>query len=153
MCRQNVDPTSLVYITKSEEEKGDTEMKSQRLPTKEEILIQLISEKKDGKFIVYSSSDETFSKIKMEFIQNEIRYTEVKGSINTVNRNLERFRAGEIQVVFINSRHNAAGIDLVEATDIILYHEMNMTTTTQIVGRGNRIGRTIPLNVHYLHYV
>ena len=54
------------------------------------------------------------------------------------------------QVIFLNSKYNGAGINLQEATDIILYHEMNFNTETQIIGRANRIGRKIPLNVHHL---
>ena len=51
---------------------------------------------------------------------------------------------------FLNSRNNGAGINLQECTDIILYHRMEDSTTTQILGRANRIGRTEELNVHHL---
>ena len=37
-----------------------------------------------------------------------------------------------------------------EATDIILYHEMNDNFVTQVIGRANRIGRTESLTVHHL---
>jgi len=39
---------------------------------------------------------------------------------------------------------------LQEATDIILYHEMSKNTQNQIIGRANRIGRLVSLNVHHL---
>ena len=41
----------------------------------------------------------------------------------------------------LNYINNGAGINLQEATDIILYHEMNEDLSTQIIGRANRIGR------------
>ena len=36
------------------------------------------------------------------------------------------------------------------ASDIIIYHEMNIELETQIIGRAQRIGRSEPLNVYYL---
>ena len=60
------------------------------------------------------------------------------------------FKNGKIQVIFLNSKNNGAGINLQEATDIILYHEMNENIIKQIIGRANRIGRTDKLFVHHL---
>ena len=65
-------------------------------------------------------------------------------------RNIERFRNAEVNVVFLNSRTDSSGINMQETTDIILYHTMNDTTTKQIIGRANRIGRKLPLVVHHL---
>ena len=53
-------------------------------------------------------------------------------------------------MIFLNSNFNGAGINLQEATDIILYHEMPLNVQNQIIGRANRIGRTEALNVHHL---
>ena len=53
-------------------------------------------------------------------------------------------------MIFLNSNCNGAGINLQEATDIILYHKMTETTQNQIIGRANRIGRLECLNVHHL---
>ena len=53
-------------------------------------------------------------------------------------------------MIFLNSRFNGAGINLQEASDIILYHEMDSSTQQQIIGRANRIGRTKQLNVHHI---
>jgi SNF2 family DNA or RNA helicase len=63
---------------------------------------------------------------------------------------LNSFKTGETEVIFLNSRYCCAGINLQDATDIILYHEMNFNAETQIIGRANRIGRKVSLNVHHL---
>ena len=65
-------------------------------------------------------------------------------------KNIYAFKTGEINVLFLNSKNNGAGINLQEATDIILYHKMNENLETQILGRANRIGRDIELKVHHL---
>jgi SNF2 family DNA or RNA helicase len=82
--------------------------------------------------------------------ENHIKFVEIKGSIKTREKNLELFRTGKTNVIFLNSNYNGAGINLTEATDIILFHEMNSYTENQIVGRANRIGRSHPLSVHHL---
>ena len=43
-----------------------------------------------------------------------------------------------------------AGINLQEATDIIMYHSISSEHRRQIIGRANRIGRTCELTVHNL---
>ena len=43
-------------------------------------------------------------------------------------------------------------INLENSSDIVLYHSMNKDTTTQIIGRGQRPGRTDTLNVWNLCY-
>ena len=52
----------------------------------------------------------------------------------------------------LNADFCAAGINLENATDIVFYHMMSTTKTTQIIGRGQRPGRTQALNVWKLCY-
>ena len=74
----------------------------------------------------------------------------MQGRVETRHRKIKCFKDGKIQVIFLNSKNNGAGINLQEATDIILYHEMNTNIIKQIIGRANRIGRTKKLIVHHL---
>jgi len=60
------------------------------------------------------------------------------------------FKDGKLKVIFLNSSFDGAGLNLQEATDIILYHDMPPHTQSQIIGRANRIGRQLPLHVHHL---
>ena len=75
---------------------------------------------------------------------------EIKGHLTTIQKNLDYFKSGKIKVLFLNSNTSAAGINLQETTDIILYHKMSFNNENQIIGRANRIGRNINLNVHHL---
>jgi hypothetical protein len=47
---------------------------------------------------------------------------------------------------------NGYGINMVDLTDIIFLNKLNISMETQIIGRGNRCGRIIPLNVHKIYY-
>ena len=82
--------------------------------------------------------------------ENKIQFVEIKGYSTTRKQNIDKFKHGDTQVIFLNSNFNGAGINLQEATDIILYHEMSTTKQKQLLGRAKRIGRTETLQVHHL---
>lgn len=149
MCRRDIKNDELVYITtdKENKEKPIDEIKTM---TKEETIIDIISKKKDGHFIIFSDWNETFEVIRNVLKENKIKFVEVKGSVKTRNRALKKYREGKVNVVFLNSKYNGSGINMQETTDIVMYHQMGEQTKTQILGRANRIGRKVPLQVHHL---
>jgi hypothetical protein len=53
-------------------------------------------------------------------------------------------------VLGLNALNYGSGINLQMATDIIIYHELNIELETQVIGRAQRLGRTSSLNVYYL---
>jgi SNF2 family DNA or RNA helicase len=148
LCRKAINRSELVYIDKDKQYVKPVE--EQKNKTKEQTIIHLIQENKDGRFIVFSDWDESFNAIREVLKANKIDFVEIKGSITTRTKKIEKFRNGEVNVVFLNSKTDSSGINMQETTDIILYHAMNEGTTKQIIGRANRIGRKIPLKVHHL---
>ena len=153
LCRKKVETSDIIYIDNdnndNDNDNNDNKEKK-RDKTKIETIIDLICNNKEGKFIIFSSYDETFNIIRNSLNQTNISFTEIQGKISTRKRKIESFKKGKIKVLFLNSKYNGAGINLQEATDIILYHEMNKDLQTQVVGRSNRIGRTTKLNIHHL---
>jgi hypothetical protein len=146
-CRANVTIKNLVYIVDKEEKE---EEKEKELPTKEKVIIDLLQ--KDGKFILFSSYDETFKSIQDLLYANHIRFCEIKGSMKSMEGNIQKFKNGEIKVIFLNSKFHGAGLNLQEATDVIIYHKMEDNLLRQVLGRANRIGRKESLQVHHLIY-
>lgn len=149
LCRQQVNTTDLIYITSEEQKNSNVQNK---LQTKENTVVDIIKKKKTGKFIIFSSFNETFNQIKNVLQGNNISFLEIKGTINVLSKRLQQFKEGKIQVIFLNSKYNGTGLNLQEATDVIIYHQMSDDILTQILGRPNRIGRTEPLQVHHLFY-
>jgi hypothetical protein len=149
LCRNIVDTKDLIIETSIKEEKKDISNEPTIL-TKENQIIKLITSNKEGKFIVYSAHDNSFIPIRNILREYNIEYYEIKGNTQSRHTYLENYRNGNVKVLFLNSLIESAGINLVETTDIIIYHEMSESTLTQIKGRANRIGRKIPLNVHHL---
>lgn len=149
-CRVEIDHKQLVYIDNKETETDENQIIKNTKMTKIEKIIDIITQNKNGKFIVFSDYDSTFYPICDALEENQIEYVQVKGTIKNREKNLEAFRNGDTSVIFLNSTTDGSGINLSESTDIILCHKMDKSTEHQIVGRALRIGRTLPLNVHYL---
>ena len=146
ICRRPVRDEELTYIVTNGEGKN---FEKERNMTKEETIINIISGKK-GRFIIFSDWDETFDTIRSVLKENKIKFAEIKGSIKSCTKALEKYKEGKINVIFLNSKYNSSGINMQETTDIILYHQMGEDSKTQILGRANRIGRQTPLQVHHL---
>jgi len=154
LCRNNTDPKELIFAKTSreyeEEAKHEDESKEEIIPTKENTVVEIISKNPKNKYIIFSMWNGTFNKIRNILTNNDIEYIEIKGSVDKRKRHLDKFRNGNIPVIFLNADNNGYGLNLQDVSDIIIYHEMNVDTTNQILGRVNRIGRTTPVNVHHL---
>ena len=118
--------------------------------TKIDKIIELIKNKINGKFLIYSEHSETFYPISKALSDNNIQYLQIKGNIKTREKHIEMFKNGKISIIFLNSNDDCAGINLQETTDIILYHAMSDPIEKQIIGRAARIGRENELYVHHL---
>jgi len=151
LCRVEIDNKKLIYIKTNENESKSKVIERKILNmTKLETIVDIIKKSKYGKFLIFSDHDRSFNSIMILLEENNITCTQIRGNVKTIEEKIRSFKKGDIQVIFLNSKYNGAGLNLQEATDIILYHEMNFNVETQILGRANRIGRKIPLNVHHL---
>ena len=150
-CRTTIKLQDLIYVSTSKEVSRDNNEPKITLPqTKIEKVIELVQSNKPGKFLIFSTYDASFEPICRVLQENKVTYALLKGSSKTRQRNIDRFKAGEIRVIFLNSDFNGAGINLQETTDLILYHRMSHVARRQIIGRAERIGRREPLRVHHL---
>ena len=152
LCREHIIDNTLIHITKEKEDESDNrEIPSKRKFTKPEMVVKIIENNKNGKFIIFSDYDTSFEKVKNIMRNTKISYAELKGHSTTINKKITEFKNGKLQVLYLNSNYNGAGINLQEATDIIFYHTYtNDNITKQIIGRANRIGREGELFVHTL---
>jgi hypothetical protein len=161
LCRNKIDISKVVYINcKNEEEKNknkncncENKLVQKKILTKPETVIDIIKSNKEGKFLIFSEYNNTFNNIYNILKLNNLKFAEIRGNSKSREKNLEMFKNGDVNIIFLNSSTNGAGINLQEATDIILYHDMTQAAESQIIGRANRIGRTMPLNVHHLKII
>jgi len=154
ICRKNLTSDHLVYM--QETTPGAVPAPAQEvstLPSKMDVLRHILSLYPNGKFIVFSAYNETFDRIRDVLMEMDIGFGELNGRAEARLRVIDDFRNGITPVLFLNCIQNGAGENLREATDVILYHEMNEHMRAQVVGRAYRIGRQEPLRVHHLRSV
>lgn len=117
--------------------------------TKFEHLCEII-EDKSKRILVFSSYSELFDKFKTQFRDKGIKYGVLKGNHNTINKRMRDFKSGSVRILLLNSRFYGSGLNLQDATDIIITHKITKDMETQVVGRANRMGRKGILKIHYL---
>ena len=99
---------------------------------------------------MFSDFEGSFSPICKILDTNNIKFIILKGDTTNRTKIIDDYKKGVVNVIFLNSSIDSAGINLPETTDIILYHEMNSITKNQIIARAERIGRTEDLTIHQL---
>ena len=119
---------------------------------KESTINKIISENPNGKYLIFSNYDGTFSKIEEILKSKGLISRTLKGSSGAVTNILNSFKKGDINVLMLNTNHKGAGLEITDTTDIIMTHVFDKELSKQVIGRAQRLGRTIPLNVHILKY-
>lgn len=143
-CRQNVTFKNLILVERNGE-------KSRRTLTRSEIVTKLVERAyPDGRIIIYSNHDESFSTLKEIFGEKGWQWNDMKGKREAREKSLSSFRSGENKILLLNSQINSSGFNLPETTDIIFFHQVPEMLELQVLGRALRIGRTSQLNVHHI---
>jgi len=153
-CRHTTSTKELIYINNNNTNpvlNDQPAVDSSTQYTKQQMVIKLIKETKGGKIIIYSAFSETFINIRYCLEKENILFSEILGKKESRDKTIHEFKYGLLNVLFLNSLNTGDGINLQEASDIILYHSMSDDLQTQIIGRANRIGRKINLRVHHLN--
>ena len=122
------------------------------LPIKHEKLISLIQNKPNGKFLVFSQFSNSFNVIIDNLTTHDIPFVKLSGSTGRISNIIDKFSNDKIKVLLLNANHFGSGLNLEMTTDIIIYHKMSAELEEQVIGRGQRLGRTGALHIHYLYY-
>ena len=120
-------------------------------PYKIDALINILKTT-NGKFLVFSSYDNTLHKIENRLQKEDISYSNISGNMYVIDNIIKKYKKGDIKVLLLNSQSYGTGMNLEMTTDIILYHKMKKNMEEQVIGRAQRVGRKSTLNVHYLYY-
>jgi SNF2 family DNA or RNA helicase len=120
--------------------------------SKEEVILKLLRQKPDGRFLIFAKNDGSMLKIMTLLTENRILWAELKGNTPTMLSVMEKFRTNWYKVILLRPQHAGSGIDLSMATDVILFHKL-FEDRTQAIGRAQRVGRQSPLTIHNLCYI
>ena len=149
-CRAVIKLDELIYVTIPENICTSYNNGADKLMSKTDKIVDLIKNKKTGKFLIFSAYDATFVPICKLLKENNFKFVKIEGNVHTRQKNVNLFKYGSTNIILLNSNFNSAGINLQETTDIILYHSMPSSTKNQIIGRAQRIGRVEHLYIHHL---
>jgi SNF2 family DNA or RNA helicase len=152
MCRAAINPQSLKKISISEEE--NTVVSSEvdlGIKKKIDTFFDILKENPQGKFLVFSRFDNSFLEIMEKCRLENLTAKELKGSKDTIASLLEQFKKGSINILCLNTLEMGAGLNITEATHVILLHSMTHEEEKQILGRAYRVG--LDKELHFIKLV
>lgn len=126
--------------------------------TKNENLEYIIKNKvqKNAKIIIFSKYNATFDDNILPILNSlNMNFKELKGHSTTIANIINKYKSideNAIDILFLNAQYSGSGLNLENTTDIIIYHKMDKSLQTQVIGRAQRIGRKNQLKVWNLLY-
>ena len=153
MCRNNFKLNEVV-IVKSDIETNDKPVLGTKLEHLIKTLKDILSSNNQEKIIVFSQWDNMLKLISKVLKEYEIGHIFINGSLHTVSAKIRKFKLdSDINVVLMSSDKSPSGLNLTEASTIILLDSLNTTKENaqiieeQAIGRAVRIGQTKQVNV------
>lgn len=147
LCKATVNMESDLFVVKEEEDEDDES--SKKPPTKLQFLQTYLSKiKPESKVLIFSENDNSFTAIENILCSLQIKYAKLKG--NSINRSVDAYKNSDLSVLLVNSNAYGSGLNLENTTHCVLFHKFDNEVETQVLGRAQRPGRTVPLNVVYL---
>jgi SNF2 family DNA or RNA helicase len=146
LCRAAVQMKDLTQIVK-EKKKETKKQKEEKLLTKHKQLLQFLVDNPEAKVLVFSRYENPFKLLEQECEDIGVAYHTLRGNKDVIAATIRSFEQGEKRVLFLSTECAGAGINLVSATHVILYHAMTPEEEKQAVGRAYRLGRTNDLQV------
>ena len=119
--------------------------------TKEEQTLDIIQKNPKSKFLIYNEKNN--NTLISLFFENDVKYLILKGTCKTRDKILDVFKSdnSNINVIMFNSLTEIYGLNMIEVTDIILFHEITNSNENQLLSIANRLGRKTNLRFHNLH--
>jgi hypothetical protein len=153
MCKVAITSDLLAVVDPSGEAGTSSSMAVDGPPTKLDALIQIVRDKPNGKFLVFSNYDRNFGDLIAAFQRAGVpNVRQICSNGATVNKTLESFRTGSTNVLLLKSSHFGSGLDLQVTSDVVFFHSMGSEMQMQVIGRAQRPGRSGALCVTYLKH-
>jgi hypothetical protein len=137
-CKFQLSSAELIAVTQNTK---NTKVDTQVIKTKKEHIDDIVANgNPTDKYLIFSEHDGTFREINQVFQKNKVELVKIN--------NLTKFKNSNVPIaLFLNAKHNGAGLNLTEVTKIIIYHKVTNTLRSQIIGRGFRHGRQADLDL------
>ena len=109
----------------------------------------ILKKNPNAKIIVFSEYEGSFTPVATELNKNKIAFETMKTTSTTkqIGDMLERLSNGTTKILMLSSRAFGSGLNIPQATHVLIYHKMPNNMAMQCIGRAQRVGRTSPLTV------
>lgn len=135
VCRSSFEMKSVALVVK---DATPSQPKAVTYSSKIEAAFDIIS--KGEKVLVFSEHRQSFERLCDMLTENKIAYSHLDGSRGDRERDLNRYRDGDLNVLMLVSRINGSGLNLQNTQKIVILHATNPLLKKQLVGRAHRIG-------------
>lgn len=153
LCRADISSINDLHVVNKSANTIHNNEDSDESKTKVEEFIHFVEKNPTAKILLFSGYDASFFQLTSEMLHRNITYSTINGSTNRVSKIISEFAEGNYRVLLLNSRHVGAGLNIICATDVFLFHKMTSEMEKQIIGRAYRMGRKEPLQVHHLLHI
>jgi SNF2 family DNA or RNA helicase len=146
MCRAEITTNKLIHVSdkKIVKKKKDNKL---ILPRKPDALLDFILSNPKAKVLVFSRYENPFATLSSRCEEAGVGVFVLKGNKDCIANTIKQFEEGTKRVLFLPTETAVAGMNLIAATHVILYHAMTPEEERQAIGRAYRLGRKEPLSV------
>ena len=154
LCRTNMHPASLKKLTTENIVVSNSSLVNDENQPKKKIetFFNIIENNPKGKFLIFSRYDNSFTEVLEGCKNRNLIAKELKGSKDMIASTLKNFKDGNVNILLLNTVQMGAGLNITDATHVILLHNMTHEEEKQILGRAYRVGRTNELHFIKLLY-
>lgn len=147
LCRADVKTNQLIQIVSDDTKKKKTKKDVSKLLSKPRALLKFLKENPEARVLVFSRYENPFITLERDCELEGITYHTLRGNKDTIAATIRAFEKGEKRVLFLPTESVGAGLNLVTASHVVLFHAMTPEEEKQAVGRAFRLGRTENLNI------
>ena len=145
MCRSHITANKLIHVSNKKVVVKDK--KNNIYLRKPEALLDFIVKNPSAKILVFSRYENPFATLSIKCEDAGIDVFILKGNKDCIANTIKEFESGNKRVLFLPTESAAAGMNLIAASHIVIYHAMTPEEERQVVGRAYRLGRKEPLSV------
>jgi SNF2 family DNA or RNA helicase len=145
MCRSQISANKLIHVSNKKVVVKDK--KKNIYLRKPEALLDFIVKNPSAKILVFSRYENPFATLSIKCEDAGIDVFILKGNKDCIANTIKEFESGNKRVLFLPTESAAAGMNLIAASHIVIYHAMTPEEERQVIGRAYRLGRKEPLSV------
>lgn len=146
VCRSEISSNDILYVNENRIKR------KKKLNKFDQLQLLFDAFNKEDKILIFSQYDNSFLKIQDICKSRNKTFSYLKGTAFHIQTLLQQYELGNLDILLLNARNYASGMNLENTDRVILFHKMSEDIEMQIIGRANRLNRKKELNVYKLVY-